>query len=125
MNPAAALRAYAQVALTTRTPRELEAEAFAKANRLLKGAQRALQDYEQYAESLRFNRSLWTIIQVDVGSDTCPLPPELRTSVFQLSLFVDRRTLLALGDPNGEHLQVLIDVNQQLMEGLLEKQSLK
>ncbi len=115
------MRAYAQVSLTARNPRELEAEALAKAIRLLKEGQQALPDFRRYAEAMRFNQSLWNIIQRDLSSPDNPLPPELRNNLLQLSLFIDRQTTTALGDPNGEHLQVLIDINRQLMEGLFEK----
>ena len=55
MNRAAALRAYAQVSLTARNPRELEAEALSKAIRLLSDGQRALPDYKRYADAIHFN----------------------------------------------------------------------
>ncbi len=109
------------MSLTERRPRELEAEAFAKAIRLLKDGQQALPDFKSYADAIRFNQSLWNIIQRDILSPDNPLPTQLRNNLLNLSVFVDRRTLTALGDPNGNHLQVLIDINQQLMEGLLEK----
>lgn len=41
--------------------------------------------------------------------------------MLQLSLFVDRQTMTTLGNPNGDHLYVLIDMNLQLMEGLRER----
>jgi flagellar protein FlaF len=120
MDRAAALRAYAEVSLLARRPRELEAEAFGKAIRLLEDGRRALPDFKRYADAVRFNQSLWTIVQGDLLAPDNPLPAELRDNLLQLSLFVDRRTLTALGDPNGEHLQVLIDINRQLQQGLQE-----
>ena len=121
MNRAAALRAYAQVSLTARNPRELEAEALAKAIRLLSDGQRALPDYKRYADAIHFNQSLWHIILSDLSLPDNQLPMELRTNLLQLCVFVGRQTSTALGDPNGDHLQVLIDINRQLMEGLFEK----
>ena len=121
MNRADALRAYAQVSLVARSPRELEAEALAKAIRLLKDGQGALPDFARYAEVIRFNQSLWNIFLRDLSAPDNSLPPALRDNLLQLSLFVNRQTTIALGDPNGEHLQVLIDINRQLMEGLYEK----
>ena len=124
MNRAAALRAYAQVSLTERKPRDLEAEALAKAIRLLRDGQEALPDFRRYADAIHFNLSLWNLIQRDLSDPDNFLPPELRSNLLQLSLFIDRQTMKALGDPNGEHLQVLIDINRQLMEGLYEKPSI-
>lgn len=121
MNRAAALRAYAQVSLIARNPRDIEAEAFAKANRLLKEGLEALPDFPRYAEAIHFNQSLWDIIQRDVMSPDNPLPPELRNNLLQLSRFVDRHTLTALCNPHADHLPVLIEINRQLIEGLREQ----
>ncbi len=121
MNQAYALRAYAQVSLIARHPRDLEAEAFAKANRLLTEGQTALPDFPRYAEALHFNQSLWNIIQSDVIAPDNLLPPALRNNLLQLSLFVDRQTLTALSSPNPDHLRDLIEINRQLLEGLRER----
>lgn len=120
MDRAAALRAYAEMSLTARQPRDLEAEAFGKAIRLLQDAKHALPDFKRYADAVHFNQSLWNIVQSDLLAPDNPLPEELRSNLLQLSLFVDRRTITALGDPNGEHLQVLIDIDRHLKEGLQE-----
>lgn len=120
---AAALHTYTQVALTARPPRALEAEAFAKALCLLKDAQRALPSFTPYADALRFNLSLWSIIQHDILAPDNPLPADLREKLLNLSVFVDGQTLKALGDPDGNQLRVLIDIDQQLLEGLLENPS--
>ena len=38
-----------------------------------------------------------------------------------LSIFVDKQTVKALADTNGDHLDSLIDINKNLAEGLMTK----
>ena len=124
MDPSAALRVYAEVSLATRTPRELEANAFNKSIRLLEEAGQALpDDFLAYAKALHFNQSLWTIILADVSSDTTLLPLALRENLITLARFVERETVNALSHPDVSHLRPLININQQLMEGLREQSS--
>ena len=40
-------------------------------------------------------------------------------SVYGLSIFVDRQTIKALADTSEKHLDVLININKNLAEGLL------
>ncbi|MCH7936079.1 MAG: flagellar biosynthesis regulator FlaF [Proteobacteria bacterium] len=101
------------------TPTEAEAQALTKAAMLLDKARQSVDgDYAAYATALTFNQTLWTILQADLSGGANGLPDDLRDDLLALSLFVDRRTILALGDPKPEHLDVLIEINRNLARGL-------
>ena len=101
------------------TPTEAEAQALTKAAMLLDKARQSVDDdYAAYATALTFNQTLWTILQADLSGDGDGLPENLRDDLLALSLFVDRHTILALGDPRPKHLDSLIEINRNLARGL-------
>jgi flagellar protein FlaF len=115
------IEAYAQTQRSSMTPREIEAMAFTKAALKLEEAKEKLDDYDYYASSLKFNQLLWTIIQADVVDKENKLPPQIKANILSLSIFVDKQTIKALANANGKHLDVLININKNLAEGLMAK----
>ena len=113
------LRAYANTQKSSMGPREVEAMAFTKAALTLEEAKSKIDDYDNYASALKFNQLLWTIIQADIVDKANQLPPEIKANILSLSIFVDRQTITALADSQESHLDVLIDINKNLAEGLL------
>jgi flagellar protein FlaF len=99
--------------------REIEAMAFTKAALKLEDTKKALDDYDAYASALKFNQLLWTIIQADIVDQENQLPDQLKANILSLSIFVDRQTIKALADTSEKHLDVLININKNLAEGLL------
>ncbi len=117
-NPTDAYRQTSRLALA---PRAAEAEAFIKAARLLYQAGQARNgafDYDAYASALRFNQTLWTLIQADLGRDGSHLPDGLRRDILNLSLYVDKQTIKALVDPKAEHLGALVEIDRTIARGL-------
>ena len=113
------LAIYQKVQHLALTPTEAEAQALTKAAMLLDKARQSVEhDYAAYATALTFNQTLWTILQADLSGDGNGLSDGLRDDLLALSLFVDRQTILALGDPRPEHLDVLIEINRNLARGL-------
>ncbi len=118
--------AYRQTSKLALPPRAAEAEAFTKAARLLHQAGQARTgqggmekfDYGAYASALRFNQTLWTIIQADLGRDGSHLPAGLRRDILNLSLYVDKQTIKALTDPNAEYLGELVEIDRTIARGL-------
>ena len=110
--------AYRQTSRLALPPHAAEAEAFSKAARLLNQARTGSFDYETYATALRFNQTLWTIIQADLGRDGMHLHAELRRDILNLSLYVDKQTIKALADPKAEHLGGLVEINRTIARGL-------
>ena len=115
------IQAYAQAQKSNMAPREVEAMAFTKAALMLEEAKGQVEDYDSYAAALKFNQLLWTIIQADVVDKENKLPSELKANVLSLSIFVDKQTIKALADAKARHLEVLININKNLAEGLMTK----
>ncbi|MEQ8711119.1 MAG: flagellar biosynthesis regulator FlaF [Rhodospirillales bacterium] len=115
---ASGIAAYQATQKKSLSPREVEAMAFTKAALMMEDAQKAPDDYDKYAQALRFNQLLWTIIQADVTDPANQLPPELKANVVSLSIFVDKHTGSALLEGKPEMLNVLININRNLAEGL-------
>ena len=113
------LQAYAQTQKSSMSSREIEAMAFTKAALKLEDAKKSLDDYDAYASALKFNQLLWTIIQADIVDQENQLPDQLKANILSLSIFVDRQTIKALADTSEKHLDVLININKNLAEGLL------
>ncbi len=113
------LATYRMVQHLAVTPSEAEAQALTKAAMLLDKARHSVEhDYAAYATALTFNQTLWTVLQADLSGGGNDLPDGLRDDLLSLSLFVDRQTILALGDPRPEHLDSLIEINRNLAQGL-------
>ncbi len=110
--------AYRQTSRLALPPRAAEAETFIKAARLLNQARTGSFDYDAYASALRFNQTLWTIIQADLGRDGSHLPAGLRREILNLSLYVDKQTLKALSDPKAEYLGALVEIDRTIARGL-------
>ena len=113
------LATYKMVQHLAVAPTEAEARALTKAAMLLDQARQSVEhDYAAYATALTFNQTLWTIFQADLSGGGNGLSDNLRDDLLALSLFVDRRTALALGDPRPKHLDALIEINRNLARGL-------
>jgi len=114
--------AYTQTQNLGSNPRSTEARALMEAARRLSEARQQVEhDLDAYRTALRLNWRLWTIIQCDVASPENPLPPELKANIVSLSIFVDRQTLAALGEPSASKLNVLIDINRNIAAGLMAR----
>ena len=109
--------AYRKVQKLAPAPRRVEAMAFAKAAALLEGARQRSDDYPAYAAALRFNQTMWTLVQADVAADGNTLPADLKRKIFGLSRFVDARTITALAEPAPEHLAALIEIDKNMARG--------
>ena len=105
--------AYARTAdLGGASPRETEALAFGLCNARLA---RAASPQERVA-ALHKTHLLWSILVRDLGSATNRLPVSLRDELVALGVWAMRYSLAAM--TSSASLQPLIDVNQNLAEGL-------
>lgn len=101
--------------------RELEAALLIRAALMLKECQDEWGRDGQEArldEALKFNQRLWTVFQSELVSEENPLPEEVRRNLLDLSWFVDKRTFETLANPKATSLNVLIDINRHIAEGL-------
>ena len=77
---------------------------------------------DAFRAALRRNWRLWTIFQANLLDPGCPVPAEIRRNLLGLANFIDRHTaeLLAKRDPTK--VEVLVNINRQISEGLLDGQ---
>ncbi len=101
-------------------PARSEAWALLEAARELFQARTAPIDVVRGA--LRRNWRLWTIFQANLLDPDCPVPAELRSNLLGLSNFVDRQTAALLAHPDPARIDVLVNINRQISEGLLDGQ---
>ena len=103
---------------TSEDPRETEAWALTEAARRLVQASRQPVDVAMLQNALRLNQRLWTIFQVSVADDACPLPADVRSNILRLSLVVDRETVARLADQDVSKLDLLVEINRSVAGGL-------
>ena len=115
----AAARAYARVATTTSSPRDIEAQALLMAaNKLQAVMNNADATYAQTSEALMFNRKLWSIFLSEAQRDENPQPLDVRQNIANISIFVLSQTAALQISPQREHIKPLIDINRNIAAGL-------
>jgi flagellar protein FlaF len=72
--------------------------------------------------ALRRNWRLWTIFQASLVDPDCQVPGEVRANLLGLSNFIDRQTAELLAKPDPAKVEILVNINRQISEGLLEGQ---
>ena len=104
------------------TGRELEAAVLRKAALRLKTCRAACEQAGpsgELLEALRMNQSIWSILQTELLDTNNPLPQPLRLNLLKLSKIVDRETMALTAQPSVDKLELLIDINLGIAEGLL------
>src|SRR5882724_4181383 len=110
-----AAQAYARVATTTASPRDIEAHALLKAANKLQAAVNSGEGRrERTFEALAFNRKLWTIFLNDALSDGNENSLEIRQNIANLGIFVLGQTTALQLSPQLEHFKPLIEINRNL-----------
>lgn len=77
---------------------------------------------EDFRAALRKNWRLWTIFQASLSEADCTLPLPVRRNLLGLSNFIDRQTADLLAVRDAKKVDVLVNINRQISEGLLEGQ---
>lgn len=101
-------------------PARTEAWALLEAARELHLAKAGSLDSRRAA--LRRNWRLWTIFQASLIEAGNQLPAEVRANLLGLANFIDRHTAGLLADGDPDKIDVLININRQISEGLLDGQ---
>src|SRR3984957_9111020 len=77
---------------------------------------------EDFRSALRKNWRLWTIFQASLSEADCTVPLPVRRNLLGLSNFIDRQTADLLAVRDTKKIDVLVNINRQISEGLLEGQ---
>lgn len=101
-------------------PAKSEAWALLESARLMEGAKS--RETPELLGALRRNWRLWTIFQASLIDAECTVPSEIRANLLGLANFIDRHTGQLLANPDPAQVDVLININRQIGEGLLEGQ---
>jgi flagellar protein FlaF len=115
----AATQAYARVANTSATPRELEAQALLMAaNKLQEVVSNASLPPERRMHALMFNRKLWSVFLSDALSEGNLQPLDVRQKIVDISMFVLTQTLVLQSHPQIDEFKSLIEINRNIAAGL-------
>jgi flagellar protein FlaF len=114
-----AAQAYARVANTTSSPRDIEAQALLlAANKLQAVMNNVDATYTQISEALIFNRKLWTIFLSEAQREENPNSLDVRQNIANLGVFVLSQTTALQMSPQREHIKPLIEINRNIAAGL-------
>ncbi len=69
-------------------------------------------------EALRFNQKVWDVFTADWSNPECSLDKTLRENLMSMGVFVKKRTFVAMAQPSRTSIKTLIDLNDNLAEGL-------
>lgn len=114
-----AANAYARVATTTASPRDIEAQTLLKAaNKLQEAINNANPRSEQTSQALLYNRKLWTIFLSEAMREGNPQPLDVRQKIANIAVFVLSQTSALQLSPQFDHFQPLIEINRNIAAGL-------
>ena len=114
-----AANAYARVATTTASPRDIEAQTLLKAANKLQDAINANNPFsDQTRQALMYNRKLWTIFLSEAMREGNPQPVDVRQKIANIGVFVMKQTVEMQVNPDPAKLKSLIEINCNLAAGL-------
>ncbi|MFM8700355.1 MAG: flagellar biosynthesis regulator FlaF [Hyphomicrobiales bacterium] len=114
------LSAYAKTARTGISQRQLEAQLLIKAANRLKAVQDNWdKDRSDLDEAVIYNRKLWTVLVTSATETDNPLDRELKVNIANIAIFIFNRSLDIITDTRPEQLDVLININRTIAQGLM------
>jgi flagellar biosynthesis activator protein FlaF len=115
------VQAYQRAQQTAETPRDTEYRLLGQITAALTEAEKAGRgDFARLVKAVDWNRRVWTAFSVDCQNPDNGLPVQLRANIISLALFVGRYSSEVIRD--GADLEVLIDINKTVMQGLAPRQ---
>jgi flagellar protein FlaF len=99
-------------------PARTEAWALLESARLMEGAKS--KGPADLLAAVRRNWRLWTLFQANLVDAECTVPMPVRGNLLGLANFIDRHTAQLLAKPDPAQIDVLVNINRQIGEGLLE-----
>ena len=116
-----AYKAYENCATATMSGREIEARVLSKAALKLKRCQENWNSENRRAEleeAFSYNQRIWSIFQAELTKPDHPMEKELRQSLLNLSIFIEKRIYETKAYPAPDKLTAIININNSLAEGL-------
>lgn len=104
-------------------PRELEARVLLKSAQFLQDLQNdwGAQSSDDLASILKYNRSIWLMFYDTAYENADGLyPQDLRNNITNLANFVFKREVEILAKPAKEKLDILININRNIAQGLMK-----
>lgn len=99
-------------------PSRSEAWALLESARQLNQAKDA--SIDEFRAALRANWRLWTIFQASLLEPECTMPEAPRSNLLGLANFIDKTTVELLANRDPAKIDVLVNINRQISEGLME-----
>jgi flagellar protein FlaF len=119
MNHAA--NAYATASKTGLSGRELEASLLIRAAAQLQSVRDDWDARKQgLDEALAYNRKLWTVLATAATEPDNPLPEPVKQDLSRLAVFIFKRTLDLMIEPDAAKVEPLISINRNVAAGLRE-----
>lgn len=110
--------AYNTTQRNDESPRETEAQALLSCAGRLERVRNNDVSREEFADAIQHNQKLWTVFQVGLCEPDNPLPSELKVTLLNLSLYVDKTSFQAVATNDPELLRSLISINRNVAAGL-------
>lgn len=115
---------YSNVASKQEDTRATEAKALLKAARILQELQTGWDEKSvtKIEEALKYNRQIWVVFYDHAVSNDMPeVSKGFNTNVVNLAGFVFKRSMEILANPAPDKLNILININREVANGLMTK----
>ncbi|MFT8718435.1 flagellar biosynthesis regulator FlaF [Acetobacter sp.] len=113
------LKRYNQNTANAMSPRQVESMAFGQTIALLKNAS----DHKKRIHALSMNQKLWSAVLREVGMESNDTPEVVKNDLLKLAVWSTRYSIRAM--LHDLPLKPLIDVNQDMLDGLRDTSSAK
>lgn len=71
-----------------------------------------------FDEALKFNQKIWDVFSADWMSPDSQLPRDLRQNLLSIGIFVKKKTFSVMAMPDRPGLKLLIQLNENIIDGL-------
>ena len=69
-------------------------------------------------EAMKFNQKVWDVFSADWMNPESQLSVELRQNLLSIAIFVKKKTFAMLAKPDADGLRLLIQLNENIIDGL-------
>ncbi|MBQ9235741.1 MAG: flagellar biosynthesis regulator FlaF [Alphaproteobacteria bacterium] len=113
---------YKQTETAGMDEKEMEIRALVKSSAALNQLKENWEERrKELPQVLEKNRRLWVFLASGARDEACPHNLTVRQNIINLANFIFKRTYEVLSHPSPEKLEVLININMQIANGLSGK----